>query len=117
MRDSMFSIFVAIDVKPEYRDAFIEASAAEARGSIRGEAGLFQFQILVDESNQNRFYFYEIFEDETAAKRHWETDVFTTWWKTVEGMIDSEIETISRMRTIFPSVSGLEQQKSGLSNW
>ena len=117
MHDSMFSIFVAINVKPDYRDTFIEASIGEARGSIQGEAGLFQFQILVDESNPNRFYFFEIFRDENAAKQHWETDVFKTWWNTVEGMIDGEIETISKMRTIFPSIRGLEQQKSVLSNW
>lgn len=117
MQESMFSIFVAINVKPEHREAFVEASIAEARGSIQGEPGLFQFQILADESDQNRFYFYEIFRDENAAKQHWETNVFKTWWNTVEGMIDGEIETISKMRTIFPSVSGLEQQKPALLSW
>jgi len=58
MSDSMYTILVAINVKPEYRDSFIKASTAEAQGSVRGEPELFQFQLLVDESNSNRFYFF-----------------------------------------------------------
>jgi autoinducer 2-degrading protein len=117
MTDSMYTILVAINVKPEYRDPFIKASTAEAQGSVRGEPELFQFQLLVDESNPNRFYFYEIFRDETAAETHWETGVFKTWWNTVEEMLDGGTERICTMGTIFPSVSGLEKQKPGLMNW
>ncbi len=117
MLDSMFSIFVVINVRPEHRDSFIKASIAEAQGSVRGEPGLFQFQMLVDESNPNRFYFFEIFKDKDAADTHWDTEVFKTWWNAVEGMFDGEAERICTMRTIFPSVSGLEKQKPGLMNW
>jgi quinol monooxygenase YgiN len=117
MPDPMYSIFVAINVKSEHRESFIEASITEAQGAISGEPGLFQFQMLVDDSNPNRFYFYEIFKDEKAAENHWETDVFKTWWNAVEGMFDGKPETICAMRTIFPSNSGLEKQKPGLMNW
>ena len=117
MVDSMYSIFVAINVKPEHRDSFIEVSTLEAQGAIRGEPGLFQFQMLVDEANLNRFYWYEVFKDEQAANDHWETEVFNNWWNTVEEMIDGEIETLCTMRSIFPSVSGFEKQKPGLMNW
>jgi autoinducer 2-degrading protein len=117
MKDSMYSILVAINIKPDYRDAFIEASIAEAKGSVKGEPGIFQFQMAVDEANPNRFYFFEIFKNEAAAKDHWETEVFKTWWNTVEEMFDGGTERICTMRTIFPSVSGLEKQKPGLMNW
>ncbi len=117
MKDSMYSFLVAINVKPEYRDAFIEASNAEAQGSIKGEPGIFQFQLSVDDANPNRFYFFEIFKNEDAAKYHWETEVFKTWWNTVEEMSDGGTERICTMRTIFPSASGLEKQKPGLMNW
>jgi len=117
MKDSMYCFLVAINVKPEYRDAFIEASTAEAEGSIKGEPEIFQFQLSVDDSNPNRFYFFEIFKNEDAAKYHWETEVFKTWWSTIEEMSDGGTERICTMRTIFPSVSGLEKQKPGLINW
>ena len=116
-RESMYSIFVIINVKPEYRDAFVEASRLEAQGTVSGEAGVFQFHMLVDETNPNRFYFFEIFRDEQALETHWETEVFQAWWDAVEEMFDGEPERVSTMRTVFPSVAGLEQQKPGLANW
>ena len=113
MIDSMYAILVAINVKPEYRDSFIKA----AKGSVRGEPEIYQFQMLVDETDPNRFYFYEIFRDEKANESHWETDAFKAWWNTVEEMFDGETERICTMRTIFPSVTGLEKQKPGQINW
>ena len=68
MTDSMYSILVAINVKPECRDSFIKASTVEAQGSVRGESDIFQFQMLVDETNPNRFYFFMIFRDEKQMK-------------------------------------------------
>lgn len=117
MTDSMPAGFFAINVKPEHREAFIEASVIEAKGVIAGEEGVIQFQILVDKSNPNRFYFFEIFRDDEAIKIHWETQVFKTWWTTVEPMFEKEGETLCMMDTIFSSVSGLEAQKPDLSNW
>ena len=117
MTDSMRAGFFGINVKPEHRAAFVEASITEAKGVIREEPGVFQFQMMVDATNPNRFYFFEVFRDEAAAKAHWETDVFRTWWRTVEPMLDGDVETLGTMRTIFPSVSGFEAQKPGLRNW
>ena len=53
--ESMYSVFVIINVKPEYREAFVEASRNEAQGTVSGDAGVFQFHMLVDEANPNRF--------------------------------------------------------------
>jgi autoinducer 2-degrading protein len=117
MKDSMYSILVAINIKPECRDAFIEASIAEAKGSIKEEPEIFQFQMAVDETDPNRFYFFEIFKNKGANEDHWEAEAFKTWWDTVEEMFDGGTERICTMRTIFPSVSGLEKQKPGLMNW
>ena len=117
MIDSMYSILVAINVKPEHREPFIEASVAEAKGVIESEPGVFQWHMLVDESNPNRFYFFEIFRDEEALKEHLETEVFKGWWDTVEPMFDGGPERINTMWTIFPRINGLEKQKPGLVNW
>ena len=117
MSDFMHSIFVAINVKPEHRESFVEACETEAKGAISGEPGLFQFQMLADDANPNRFYFYEIFRDEKAAEDHWDTEVFKIWWDTVETMFDGEPERICTMRTVFPTVAGLEKQKPGLKYW
>lgn len=117
MTDNIYSIMVAIVVKPEHRDAFIEASIAEAKDVIKSEPGVFQWHVLVDESDPNRFYFFEIFRDEEAANEHWETEVFKTYWEIVELMFNGDPEYMTTMRTIFPSTRGLEKQKTGLVNW
>ncbi|MDH3691179.1 MAG: antibiotic biosynthesis monooxygenase, partial [Gammaproteobacteria bacterium] len=70
MTDSMYSIMVVINVKPECREPFVDAIITEAKGVIGEEPGVFQFQMLVDELNPNKFYFFEIFSDEKAAKEH-----------------------------------------------
>jgi hypothetical protein len=41
MADSMYSIFVAINVKPEHRSSFMEASTVEAQEAVKSEPGLF----------------------------------------------------------------------------
>ena len=117
MTNSMHAGFFAINVKPEHKEEFIEASIIEAKGVINGEEGVFQFQILVDKSNPCRFYFFEVFRDEKAIKTHWETQVFKEWWNTVEPMFEGEVEALCTMETVFPSVRGLEAQRPGLSNW
>ena len=116
MSESMYGGFFAIDVKPEHRQAFVEASVTEAKGVLAGEPGVYQFHVLVDRSNPCRFYFFEIFRDEEAIEAHWATEVFKTWWNTVEPRFEDGVETLCTMRTIFPSVPELEAQKPGLAD-
>jgi quinol monooxygenase YgiN len=113
----MYAIFGAINVKPKHVDAFREATIRVSRGVVRDEPGVFQFHILTDADTPNRFYYFEIFRDEAAAEAHWETENFKTFWATVEGMLDGEVQPISTMRTVFPSDQGLEKQKAGLLDW
>lgn len=113
----MYSIFVSINVKPEHVDGFRKASLAEAKGTISGEPGVFQFHMLDDKDNPNRFYFFEIFEDEAAIDAHWQTENFRTWWDRIQPMLEGPPERLATMRTIFPSTEGLRKQKPGLSNW
>ena len=113
----MYAIFGVITVKPEHVCAFREATIREARGTVRDEPGVLQFHILTDADTPTRFYYFEIFRDEAAAQAHWETENFTTWWTTVEDMLDGEVQRISTMRPVFPSDQGLEQQKAGLVDW
>jgi quinol monooxygenase YgiN len=113
----MYAIFGVISVKPEHVRAFREATINEARSTVRDEPGVFRLHILTDADTPHRFYYFEIFRDEAAAEAHWETENFTTWWATVEGMLDGGTQRISTMRPVFPSDQGLESQKAGLLDW
>jgi quinol monooxygenase YgiN len=113
----MYAIFGSMNVKPEHVRAFREATIRVSQGVVSNEPGVFQFHILTDTDNPNRFYYFEIFRDEAAADAHWETENYKSWRATVEGMLDGGTQRISNMRTMFPSDQGLEKQKAGLLNW
>jgi (4S)-4-hydroxy-5-phosphonooxypentane-2,3-dione isomerase len=113
----MYAIFSVLNVRPEHVRAFREATIREARGTVRDEPGVFQFHILTDAATPTRFYYFEIYRDEAAAKAHWETENFKTYSAAVAGMLDGEVQRISTMRPVFPSDHGLEQQKAGLLDW
>ena len=53
------AIVVDVEIKPEYRDEFLKVMEADAVGS-RKEAGCLRFDVLCDQSNPNRFFFYEV---------------------------------------------------------
>ena len=109
--------FFAVNVKPEHRQAFLDASIFEAQSVVSEAAEVFQFHLLVDMSDPNRFYFYEVFRDETAVQEHWESDLFKNWLDTVQTMLEGDIEVIARMRSLFPTNKGFEAQKPGLLQW
>jgi quinol monooxygenase YgiN len=113
----VLAFFGITNVKPEYVKAFTDATISEARVTVSGEPGVFQFHILADKDNPDRFYYFEIFRDEDAAKTHWETENFKTWWSTVESMLDGEMQKVSTMQTVFPSDEELEIQKAAILNW
>jgi len=117
MKDSMLGGFFAINVKPEHRQGFLDASIFEAQSVISEEPGVFQFHLMVDATNPNRFYFYQVFRDEAAIQEHWDTPVFMSWWNTIQNMIEGDIENIARMRSLFPTQKGFEAQKPGLLQW
>ena len=66
----MISIFVTIQIKPEFRERFMEASLGDARGSVRDEPACYRFDILQADSDPNRFHLYEVYADEAAMEAH-----------------------------------------------
>ena len=109
--------FFAVNVKPEHRQSFLHASIFEAQSVVSEDSEVFQFQLMVDMANPNRFYFYEVFRDEAAVQNHWESEAFKNWFHTVKTMLDGDIEMIARMRSLFPTTKGFEAQKPGLLQW
>lgn len=112
----MFSIFVTIDIKPEHVSEFTEASFGDSQGSVRDEPGCYRFDIHQDAENPERFYLYEVYQDEAAFEAHLETAHFKQWISTVKEMFVGEPRRID-MRTVFPSPAGWKAQKPALLQW
>ena len=117
MADAMLGTFFAINVRPEHRQAFLNASIFAAQSVISEDPGVFQFHVMVDATNPNRFYFYDVFQNEAAIQAHRDTSAFQNWWNTVQPMMAGDMETIANMRTLFPTAKGYKAQKPGLLQW
>ena len=112
----MISIFVTIQIKPGFRERFIEASLGDAQGSVRDEPGCFRFDILQADSDPNRFHLYEVYESEAAVDAHRQAPHYLKWRDTVQGWFDGELQRVS-MTTAFPSDNGWRKQKPHLLDW
>lgn len=89
----MHVTIVHVRVKPERLEAFIEATAANHRGSVR-EPGNRRFDVLQDPDDPERFILYEAYASARDAAAHKETAHYLTWRQTVAEMMAEPREGI-----------------------
>jgi (4S)-4-hydroxy-5-phosphonooxypentane-2,3-dione isomerase len=82
----MFAAVIRISVKPEYVDAFREATLENARHSIL-EPGILRFDVLQDQQDPTQFVLYEIYLSPEAQLKHRETAHYLTWREKAEPMM------------------------------
>jgi autoinducer 2-degrading protein len=80
---------VYVNVKPEYRQTFVEAIIENHKGSVR-EPGNVRFDVLQQADDPCRFMIYEVFESEEAAKAHKETAHYLKWRDSVKEFMADE---------------------------
>ena len=78
----MLIVLVHVHVKPDYVEAFREASLENARNSIQ-EAGIARFDVLQDNEDPTRFILNEVYRDNAAPAAHKETAHYAAWRDTV----------------------------------
>jgi (4S)-4-hydroxy-5-phosphonooxypentane-2,3-dione isomerase len=69
---------VYIHVRPEKIDAFIEATIANHKETIK-EPGNLRFDFIQQAENPDRFMLYEAFDSETAIADHKKTAHYLKW--------------------------------------
>lgn len=82
----MHTTLVHVRVKPEYVDAFIEASRQNHEGSTK-EPGNRRFDILQDAEDPTRFVLYEAYASGADAAAHKQTPHYAVWRDTVAHMM------------------------------
>jgi len=78
----MIATLVHVYVKPEFTEAFIEATRINHEHSIQ-EPGNLRFDILQDAQDKNKFVLYEAYQSEQHAAAHKGTAHYLTWRDTV----------------------------------
>src|SRR5260370_30312708 len=77
---------VHVPVKPEFMEAFREATAENARNSVQ-EPGIARFDVLQQVDEPARFILVEVYRSRDATLRHKETPHYLKWRDAVAPMM------------------------------
>ena len=97
----MLAKWIKVRIKPERRADFLAAIEGDAVGSERDEPGCARFNVLQDATDENIYYFYEVYTDEAAVEAHRAMDHYAVW-KAAADTLDGPTERIECV-SVFPA--------------
>ena len=93
-------VHVHVKVKPEFVDAFKQATIENAGSSVK-EAGIARFDMLQQADNPTKFILVEVYKTAEAPAAHKETAHYARWRDTVAEMMAEPRQGIKYVN-IFP---------------
>ncbi|MBN8227440.1 antibiotic biosynthesis monooxygenase [Corallococcus macrosporus] len=100
MPTSLLVVHVHVHVLPQHVDAFLQATLANARESVK-EPGIARFDVCQDNEDPTRFVLVEAYRTADAPAAHKETAHYLTWRDTVAPMM-AEPRSARRYTNRFP---------------
>ena len=100
----MIIVHVNVHVKPEFVEAFRQATIENARNSVQ-EPGIARFDVIQQEDDPARFMLVEVYRTADDPVRHKETAHYKIWRDTVAGMM-AEARSSIKYTNIFPQDEG-----------
>ena len=94
-------VLVHVHVKPEFVEAFKEASIENASNSIK-EAGIAHFDVIQQAEDPTKFILVEVYKTAEAPVAHKETAHYARWRDTVAEMMAEPRQGIKYIN-IFPT--------------
>ena len=91
---------VHVYVKPEFIEAFINATHENHENSIK-ESGNLRFDVLQDAKDPGKFILYEAYQNEDAAAAHKETSHYSKWRDSVATWMAKPREGV-KCKLLFP---------------
>src|SRR5664279_1227104 len=101
----MLVVHVHVHVKPDYVEAFKEATVANARESLR-EPGIARFDFAQQQDDPTRFVLVEAYRTKEAPAEHKETRHYQTWRDAVAPMM-AEPRASVKFENLFPGDDAL----------
>jgi len=102
----MFIVHVHVQVKPEFVEAFKEATLENGRNSVQ-EPGIARFDVIQQLDDPTRFVLVEVYRTPEDPARHKETAHYQTWRETVAEMM-AEPRSSVQYGNGFPADEGWE---------
>lgn len=100
----MYIVHVHVHVKPEFVEAFKQATIENASNSVQ-EAGVARFDVIQQSDDVTRFILVEVYKSVEASAAHKETAHYAKWRDTVAEMMAEPRQGIKHTN-IFPEDSG-----------
>ena len=100
----MLIVHVHVEVKPEFVEAFLEATVENARNSVR-EPGIARFDVIRQADGAARFVLVEVYRTVEATVRHKETAHYQAWRDKVAPMMAAP-RTSVKYANVFPGDEG-----------
>ena len=100
----MLIVHVHVRVKPEFIDAFKQATIANASNSVK-EPGIARFDVVQQADDPTRFVLVEVYRTSEAPAQHKETAHYQVWRDTVAPMM-AEPRGGVKYANIFPGEEG-----------
>ncbi len=100
----MLIVHVHVSVRPEFVEAFKEATLENARQSVN-EPGIARFDVIQQADDPSRFVLVEVYRTSEAPIQHKETTHYQVWRDKVAPMM-AEPRTSVKYTNIFPLDTG-----------
>ncbi len=100
----MLITHVHVHVKPEFIEAFKQATIENASQSVK-EPGIARFDVIQSADDPARFILVEVYRTAEAPAQHKATRHYLTWRDTVAPMM-SEGRSSMQYRNVFPEDPG-----------
>ena len=93
-------VHVRVNVKPEFVEAFKQATMENARTSVK-EAGIARFDVIQQTDDPTKFILVEIYKTAQAPAAHKETAHYARWRDTVAEMMAEPRQGVKYVN-VFP---------------
>ena len=100
----MFIVHVHVHVKPEFVDAFREATLENGRHSVQ-EPGIARFDVIQQLDDPTHFVLVEVYRTPDDPARHKETTHYQEWRDTVAEMMAEPRHSV-KYANVFPDDAG-----------
>ncbi len=100
----MLIVQVHVDVKPDFMDAFIQATLENARNSVQ-EPGIARFDVIQQQDNPTHFILVEVYRTPEDPARHKETTHYAKWRDTVAEMMAEPRHSV-KYSNLYPDDTG-----------
>ncbi|TEU13334.1 MAG: antibiotic biosynthesis monooxygenase [Anaerolineales bacterium] len=100
----MFIVHVHVHVKPEFVEAFRQATLENARHSVQ-EPGIARFDVVQQMDDPTRFVLVEVYRTPEDPANHKQTAHYQTWRDTVAEMM-AESRASVKYANVFPDDQG-----------